>query len=108
MFELCGFPFATEKRQCPQSKGDLVGAVHQLICLRFGELIQLWIRKRLACKIADLSSTARQTGILRPGQASKLYGCDTFLDQAVFERVSRAGLNAIKERPHSVGGAGLS
>ena len=45
---------------------------------------------------------------MRPGQASKLFGCVTFLDQGVFGRIARSGLNALKDRQYSVGAAHLT
>ena len=56
--------------------------------------------ERLQVKIQDLIHTAIQSNQLHPGTAAKLYGCVTFLDQAVFDKIARAGLNALKGRQY--------
>ena len=99
--ELLGYPFATEKQQPPCLTNDFLGLVHDLSAVRSHGLIRLWIRPRLATKIQDIMSQALDSGTLLPGQASKLYGCLTFLDQGTFGHVARAGLNSIKERQYS-------
>ena len=65
------------------------------------DIFQLWIRDRLDSKIRELISTAVVTQQFHPGAASKLFGCVTFLDQAVFSRVARSGLNSIKDRQYN-------
>lgn len=98
--ELVGYPFATEKRQLPQSTGDFLGLVHDLSQALQHDVIHLWIRDRLNTKIHEFLDTAMSTEQFHPGSASKLFGCVTFLDQAVFSRVARSGLNAIKDRQY--------
>ena len=99
--ELLGYPFATEKQQPPCLTNDFLGLVHDLSAVRSHGLIRLWIRPRLATKIQDIMKQALDSGTLLPGQASKLYGCLTFLDQGTFGHVARAGINSIKERQYS-------
>ena len=98
--ELVGYPFATEKRQLPQATGDFLGLVHDLSQALQQDVIHLWIRDRLHTKIHEFLDTAMVTHQFHPGSASKLFGCVTFLDQAVFSRVARSGLNAIKDRQY--------
>ena len=100
VMELIGYPFATAKRQGPSSTGDFLGLVHDLSSIEVDQQIHVWIRERLQVKIQDIMVTAQQTGQLYPGTAAKLYGCVTFLDQAVFGKIARAGLNAIKARQY--------
>ena len=99
--ELVGYPFATEKRQLPQHTGDFLGLVHDLSQALNQNIVHLWIRERLSNKIHDFLDTAMSTQLFHPGSASKLFGCVTFLDQAVFSRVARSGLNAIKDRQYN-------
>ena len=100
VMELIGYPFALAKRQGPSSTGDFLGLVHDLSSVAVDRQIHVWIRERLQVKIQDMIVTAQQTGQLYPGTAAKLYGCVTFLDQAVFGEIARAGLNAIKARQY--------
>ena len=97
---LVGYPFASAKRQGPSRTGDFLGLVHDFSSVVADQQIHVWIRERPQCKILDVIATAQQTGQLHPGTAAKLYGCVTFLDQAVFGKIARAGLNAIKERQY--------
>ena len=99
--ELVGYPFATEKRQLPQHTGDFLGLVHDLSQALNQDIVHLWIRERLSNKIHDFLDTAMSSQLFHPGSASKLFGCVTFLDQAVFSRVARSGLNAIKDRQYN-------
>ena len=99
--ELLGYPFAVDKRQLPQSTGDFLGLVHDMQHALDQDTIKLWIRDRLDKKIHEFISTAIVTQQFHPGTASKLFGCVTFLDQAVFSRVARSGLNAIKDRQYN-------
>ena len=98
--EHLGFPFAADKRQAPSFQGDFLGMIHDLSTAHSVGRIQLWIRSRLQDKIQDFIRTARRDRLLHPGTAAKLFGCVTFLDQAAFGKVARAGLNAIKDRRH--------
>ena len=91
VFDLCGYPFASDKRQTPAASGDFLGLLHDLSAVRASGIIKVWVRQRHM-------DTAQASGSLCPGQASKLFGCLTFLDQGAFERVARSGLNAIKDR----------
>ncbi|CAE7449963.1 unnamed protein product, partial [Symbiodinium microadriaticum] len=100
LFELFGFPFSTEKRQEPAAAGDFLGLMHDFSQLQQGT-VRVWVRERLVEKIGDIIREAQETDTLKPGQASKLYGCVTFLDQGVFGRVARAGLTAIKDRQYA-------
>ena len=100
LFELFGFPFSTEKRQEPAAAGDFLGLMHDFSQLQQGT-VRVWVRERLVEKIGDIIRDAQETDTLKPGQASKLYGCVTFLDQGVFGRVARAGLTAIKDRQYA-------
>ena len=108
VFELCGYPFASDKRQTPDESGDFLGLLHDLSAVRTTGLIKVWVRQRLVDKIHDLMDTAQSSGSLRPGQASKLFGCLTFLDQGAFGRVARSGLNAIKDRQYTLGDVSIS
>ena len=101
--EMFGFPFSPEKRQQPAATGDFLGLMHDFSTLRHGT-IQVWVRQRLVVKILDIIQEARAANTLRPGQASKLFGCVAFLDQGVFGRVARAGLQAIKDRQYAASG----
>ena len=74
--------------------------MHDFSQLRQGT-IRVWVRERLVEKIMDIIREAQATDTLKPGQASKLFGCVTFLDQGVFGRVARASLNAIKDRQYA-------
>ena len=98
---LLGYPFATEKQQAPGLQNDFLGLVHDFRAVRSEGLIHLWLRPRLLDKIQDLIDQARISSQLLPGQASKLFGCMTCLDQGTIGHVSRAGLNAIKDRQYS-------
>ena len=100
IMELIGYPFATAKRQGPSSTGDFLGLVHDLSLVGVDQQIHVWIRERLQIKIQDIIVAAQQTGQLYPGTAAKLYGCVTFLDQAVFGKIARAWLNALKARQY--------
>ena len=107
-FEMCAYPFAPAKRQSPSVIGDFLGLVHDFSKVRQTGRIHVWVRQRLVDKILDLVDTAEASNSLRPGQASKLFGCVTFLDQGAFGRVARSGLSAIKERQYSAGAVTLS
>ena len=98
--ELLGYPFAESKRQNPNSQGDFLGLVHDFEDIRTHGVVRLWIRPRLQEKILDIIATARRDGTFRAGTAAKLYGCVTFLDQAAFGKIARAGLAAIKDRQY--------
>ena len=100
VLECLGFPCAADKRQSPSFEGDFLGMIHDLSAAHLVGKIQLWIRPRLQDKIQDFIRTARRDRLLHPGTAAKLFGCVTFLDQAAFGKVARAGLNAIKDRQH--------
>lgn len=95
-----GYPFASAKSQGPSRTGDFLGLVHDFSSINVDRKVRVWIRERLQAKIQDLIFTATQSGCLHPGTAAKLYGCVTFLDQAVFGKIARAGLNALKERQY--------
>lgn len=90
---LLGYPFADEKQ-----RSDFLSLIHDLTRLRPDSAVRLWIRDRLIEKVRSPVSTARRAQSLSPGQAGKLYGCLTFLDQGAFGRIARAGLNALRER----------
>eukprot|EP00438_Fugacium_kawagutii_P032679 Skav221340 [mRNA] locus=scaffold1845:52003:52989:+ [translate_table: standard] len=96
-----GFPFALEKQQLPSPVSDFLGLNHDLSGIRSKGVIQLWPRDRLLEKISGLIAEAKTRQQLTPGEASKLYGCLTFLDQGAFGRVARAGLNDLKDRQYS-------
>ena len=108
LFEMFGFPFAPNKRQSPSSSGDFLGLHHDLSSLRTTGNIRVWVRQRLVDKVMDMINTARQSNSFRPGQASKLFGCVTCLDQGVFGRVARAGLDSVKDRQYSAGRVSLT
>ena len=99
--ELLGYPFAVDKRQLPQPTGDFLGLVHDMTHALDQDVIHLWIRDRFNAKIHEFIDTAVASQQFHPGSASKLFGCVTFLDQAVFSRVARSGLNAIKDRQYN-------
>eukprot|EP00438_Fugacium_kawagutii_P015959 Skav227096 [mRNA] locus=scaffold199:6515:11398:+ [translate_table: standard] len=96
-----GFPFALEKQQLPSPVSDFLGLNHDLSSIRSKGVIQLWPRDRLLDKISGLIAEAKARQQLTPGEASKLYGCLTFMDQGAFGRVARAGLNDLKDRQYS-------
>eukprot|EP00434_Breviolum_minutum_P041643 symbB.v1.2.037046.t1/scaffold5326.1/size28399/1 len=98
IMSLLGYPFAEAKRQGPSVSGDFLGLVHDFSAILTAQRIQVWIRERLQPKIQDFIHTAIDSNQLHPGTAAKLYGCVTFLDQAVFGKIARAGLNALKDR----------
>ena len=102
VFDLCGYPFASDERQTPAASVDFLGLLHDLSAVRG------WVRQRLVDKVHDLMDTAQASGSLRPGQASKLFGCLTFLDQGAFGRVARSGLSAIKDRQYTLGDISIS
>ena len=99
--ELLGYPFAVDKRQLLQPTGDFLGLVHDMTHALDQDVIHLWIRDRFNAKIHEFIDTAVASQQFHPGSASKLFGCVTFLDQAVFSRVARSGLNAIKDRQYN-------
>ena len=100
LFELFGFPFLVEKRQEPAATGDFLGLMHDFSQIQQG-CVRVWVRERLVQNIEDIIQEALSTDTLKPGQASKQFGCVTFLDQGVFGRVARAGLTAIKDRQYA-------
>lgn len=100
VMRLLGYPFAEAKRQGPSVSGDFLGLVHDFSAILTEQRIQVWIRERLQVKIQDFIRTAILSNQLHPGTAAKLYGCVTFLDQAVFGKIARAGLNALKDRQY--------
>jgi len=100
VMEIVGYPFASAKSQGPSRTGDFLGLVHDFSTITVDRQVQVWIRERLQTKIQDFILTAMQSDQLHPGTAAKLYGCVTFLDQAVFGKIARAGLNALKERQY--------
>ena len=102
--QLCailGYPFAVEKQQTPSTTNDFLGLVHDLSNLRRDGLVRLWVRDRLLTKVEAMMSHAETSQILSPGQASKLFGCLTFLDQGAFAHVARPGLTYLKERQYA-------
>ena len=102
--QLCailGYPFAVEKQQTPSTTNDFLGLVHDLSNLRRDGLVRLWVRDRLLNKVEAMMSHAETSQILSPGQASKLFGCLTFLDQGAFAHVARPGLTYLKERQYA-------
>lgn len=98
VMQLLGYPFAQAKSQGPSATGDFLGLVHDLSAAHVTAEIRVWIRDRLQAKISDLINTAFAEQRLHPGTAAKLYGCVTFLDQAAFGKIARAGLSALKDR----------
>ena len=74
--------------------------MHDFIELQQGSS-RIWERERQIQKIEDVIQEAVATDTLKTGQASKLLGCVTFLDQGVFRRVARTGLAAIKDRQYA-------
>ena len=95
---ILGYPFAPTKRQGPSGTGDFIGLVHDLSEAHTSAQITVCVRDRLQVKMQDIIATALADQRLHPGTAAKLYGCVTFLDQAAFGRVARAGLSALKDR----------
>ena len=43
---------------------------------------------------------ARSAGMLKPGAASKLFGCTNFFQEGIFGKVGKAGLGALKDRQY--------
>ena len=97
---LLGYPFAEAKRQGPSVSGDFLGLVHDFSAILTAQRIQVWIRERLQAKIQDFNSYSYSFKPTSSRYRSKLYGCVTFLDQAVFGKIARAGLNALKDRQY--------
>eukprot|EP00435_Cladocopium_sp_Y103_P051985 s268_g16.t1 len=59
-----------------------------------------WVRERLESKVATLISDARQSQVLTPSQASKLYGALNFLESGVFGRVGCGGFQPLKDHQY--------
>ena len=60
--------------------------------------------QHLVDKVHALIHVARGSGFYS-GAAAKLYGVTNFLENGMFGRVGRAGLNAIKQRQYETGTA---
>ena len=101
VMRLVGCFFAAAKREGPSTvtswPWSMISAFSTIIS---EQRIQVSIRARLQAKIHDFIPTAKQSNQLHPGTAAKLYGCVTFLDQAVFGKIARARLNAPKGRQY--------
>ena len=95
---LIGSPFATDKKQSMQSSGTFLGLTHDLDSVNHSGHVKFWARTRLHDKVRDLLNTARTTGKLTKGTASKLYGLTNFLEQGIYGRVGYGGLMAVKDR----------
>ena len=99
IMQLLGSPWAKEKSQPCQERGDFLGLIHDLSEVREG-IIHFWPREALVVKVRDIIGLARKAGIWS-GTAAKLYGVSNFLETGMFARVGRAGLAAIKDRQYS-------
>ena len=75
-----GTPWADEKSQPFSSEGDFLG------------LMIFWPRDRLEKKVIHFIQEARSAGMLKPGAASKLFGCTNFFQEGIFGKVGKAGL----------------
>lgn len=95
---LLGNPFATATRQGPSVSGDFLGLVDDFNPILDEQRIHVWVRERLQVKIQDLILIAKLANQLRPATAAKLYGCVTFLDQAVFGKIARAAVLSLEPR----------
>ena len=96
-----GSPFAEEKHQHMSQQSDFLGLSHSFENTHQTGSVRFWVRRRLQDKVQDMISEAFRDRVLRPGTASKLYGCLTFLNTGCYGKLGRAGLNAIKTRQHS-------
>jgi hypothetical protein len=103
--QMVGQPFAAEKQQNMSLKGDFLGLLHDLTEAVSAGIIRFWVRDRLQQKILDFISEARMSQSLKPGVASKLYGCASFFGQGIFGKLGRAGLQALKDRQYEGGEA---
>ena len=81
-----------------QSTGTFLGLTHDLDSINHTGHVKFWARSRLHDKVRDILTTARSTGKLTKGTASKLYGLTNFLEQGIYGRVGYGGLMAVKDR----------
>ena len=84
-------------------QADFLGLWHNVgsACPSTG--VTFWIRDRLLQKVRSYVHNSRQTNILKPGVASKLYGCLTFLTHGCWGKVGRSGLQPIQDRQYEKG-----
>ena len=79
-------------------EADFLGLAKSFADAHATTSVWFWVHQRLQDKVQDLISEAFRDQVLRPGTASKLYGCLTFLNTGCYAKLGRSGLNAIKER----------
>ena len=78
-------PWADEKSQPFSSEGDFLGLMHNLEHTT-KQTVTFWPRDRLEKKVMHFIQEARSAGMLKPGAASKLFGCTNF-----FQEVGKQG-----------------
>ena len=84
-----GSPFSEEKHQPMSGQADFLGLWHNVGSANPSTGVTFWIRDRLLQKVQNYVNTCRQTNALKPGVASKLYGCLTFLTHGCWGKVGR-------------------
>ena len=97
---LLGSPFSEEKHQPMSGQADFLGLWHDVGSANPATGVTFWIRDRLLQKVQSYVHTCRHTNTLKPGIASKLYGCLTFLTHGCWGKVGRSGLQPIQERQY--------
>ena len=70
-----------------------------------GVFVPQWMSGTINSTNWDLVSEAFRDQVLRPGTASKLYGCLTFLNTGCYGKLGRAGLNSNQGKTASFLGA---
>ena len=99
---LLGSAFSEEKHQPMQASADFLGLCHNVGDCHNQQGVTFWVRDRLLVKVNGYISDALQSGTLRPGVASKLFGCLTFLAQGCWGKVGRSGLQPLQDRQYSM------
>ena len=99
---LLGSAFSEEKHQPMQASADFLGLCHNVGDCHTQQGVTFWVRDRLLIKVNGYISDALQSGTLRPGVASKLFGCLTFLAQGCWGKVGRSGLQPLQDRQYSM------
>ena len=99
---ILGSAFSEEKHQPMQASADFLGLCHNVGDCHTQQGVTFWVRDRLLVKVNGYISDALHSGTLRPGVASKLFGCLTFLAQGCWGKVGRSGLQPLQDRQYSM------
>ena len=98
LFEVLGTPLAPKKRQAMSAEGEFLGLVHSF---RNKGAVQFWPKESLVVKASAALQGCLVSGVLAPGDASKLRGLLTFMGNSMWHGVGRAAMRPLKQRQYT-------